>query len=317
MLTPAEITATADTIVAAQRPDGAIPYWPDGPIDPWNLVEAAMGLDTAGRHPQAGAAYRWLADRQNEDGSLAARYQGDAVADPAADTNFTAYVAVGIRHHALCTGDRTLWPTARRAIDFALTRQEPDGHCRWRADSTTLLAGNASIHLSLRAAEHLASDVGEPRPDWTAARARLGNAIRRPELYEPKPHAMDWYYPVLAGVLDGWYLNERWWEFVVPGFGVRCVRDQPWVTGGETAELVLTLVGLSRRADAMALMNNLTRLRAPDGSYWTGYQYENKVFWPDERTTWTAGAVLLADAALAGHQPTLDVFHVRTNTIGR
>ena len=312
MLTPAEITATAETIASAQRPDGAIPYWPNGSIDPWNLVEAAMGLDTAGMHTQADAAYHWLADRQNEDGSFFAKYQGDAVTDPAADTNFTAYVAVGVWHHALCTGDRTLWPMVRSAIEFVLTRQEPDGQCRWRGGPTALLAGNASIHLSLRAAEHLASDAGEPQPDWTDARARLGNAIRRPELFEPKPHAMDWYYPVLAGVLDGWYLNERWSEFVVPGFGVRCVHHEPWVTGGETAELVLTLVGLNRRADAMALMNDLTRLRAQDGSYWTGFQYESKVFWPDERTTWTAGAVLLADAALAGHQPTLDVFQART-----
>ncbi|HEY0808117.1 MAG TPA: methyltransferase domain-containing protein, partial [Pseudonocardiaceae bacterium] len=209
MLTPAEIAATAEMIASAQRPDGAIPYWPDGPIDPWNLVEAAMGLDTAGRHSPADAAYHWLADRQNEDGSFYARYEGDAVTDPATDTNFTAYVAVGVRHHALCTGDRTLWPMVRSAIDFVVTRQEPEGQCRWRGGPTALLAGNASIHLSLRAAEHLASDAGEPQPDWTDARARLGNAIRRPELFEPKPHAMDWYYPVLAGVLDGWYLNER------------------------------------------------------------------------------------------------------------
>ncbi len=303
MLTPAEIAATANTIAAAQRPDGAIPYWPNGPIDPWNHVEAAMGLDAAGAHERAAAAYRWLAAQQHPDGSIGVE----------SDTNFTAYLAVGVRHHALCTGECDCWPAVARAMDFVLTRQEPTGQCRWRTGPTALLAGCASIYLSLRAAELLA---GEPRPAWVAARKRLGDAIRtRPDLFEPKPHSMDWYYPVLAGVVPVTHLDARWDEFVVPGLGVRCVFDQPWVTGGEAAELVLTLAAHGRHAQAAELFECLDRLRTPDGAYWTGWQYANRVHWPAERTTWTAGAVLLANAALSGHRPTLDVF--RSATIGR
>ncbi len=45
--------------------------------------------------------------------------------------------------------------------------------------------------------------------------------------------AMDWYYPVLGGAVRGAegraLLAARWDEFVVPGLGVRCVLDQPWV----------------------------------------------------------------------------------------
>jgi hypothetical protein len=301
VLTPAEIAATAATIAHAQRPDGAIPHWPGGPIDPWNHVEAAMGLDVAGAHERAASAYRWLAAQQQPDSSLGAE----------SDTNFTAYLAVGARHHALCTGELDCWPAVARAMDFVLTRQEPTGQCRWRDGPTALLAGCASIHLSLGAAELLAD---EPRPDWAAARVRLAEAIRtRPDLFEPKPHSMDWYYPVLAGVVPATHLDARWAEFVVPDLGVRCVSDEPWVTGGETAELVLTLAAHGR--DAGELFDCLNRLRTPDGDYWTGWQYANRVHWPAERTTWTAGAVLLANAAISGHQPTLDVF--RSATIGR
>ena len=53
---------------------------------------------------------------------------------------------------------------------------------------------------------------------------------------------MDWYYPVLGGALRGAAAAERlargWDTFVVPGLGVRCVSDQPWVTVAETCELV-------------------------------------------------------------------------------
>ncbi len=102
-------------------------------------------------------------------------------------------------------------------------------------------------------------------------------------------------------------LSDGWDRFVEPGLGVRCVDDQPWVTGGETAELALTLAvrGDSRAAQLLA---DIERLRHTDGSYWTGYQFANQVIWPRERTTWTAGAVLLAMAAQRDDPPTHAVF---------
>jgi hypothetical protein len=45
-----------------------------------------------------------------------------------------------------------------------------------------------------------------------------------------------------------------------------------------------------------------------DGLYWTGYVFEDDAVWPRERTTWTAGALLLAVAALGGDEPTVAVF---------
>jgi hypothetical protein len=119
---------------------------------------------------------------------------------------------------------------------------------------------------------------------------------------------MDWYYPVLCSVTGLDSLDAAWDRFVVPGLGVRCVHDQPWVTGGETAELALTLATRGDRARAAALLADIERLRHHDGSYWTGYQYANDNLWPEERTTWTAGALLLAHAALAGDPATLAVF---------
>ena len=55
---------------------------------------------------------------------------------------------------------------------------------------------------------------------------------------------MEWYYPVLGGAVRGARpdtIDERWDEFVVPGLGIRCVDNRPWVTGAETCELVMAL----------------------------------------------------------------------------
>ncbi|MBP2324536.1 hypothetical protein JOF56_004921 [Kibdelosporangium banguiense] len=307
---------TAAWIASVQQDSGAIPWYPGGPADAWNHIEAAMGLDIGGYPEEAAAAYRWLARTQNADGSWYAEYQDGTVTNPAKDANFTAYVAVGVLHHSLLRGTSflvELWPTVRAAMDFVLQMQSPEGPIRWRDTSEEfLLAGCASIHQSLLCASIIAARVGQPRPDWIAAAANVATAIRnRPELFAAKPHSMDWYYPVLCSIFTGSAAAERlsrdWDRFVEPGLGVRCVRDQPWVTGGETAELALTLAlrGDGRVQDLLA---DIELLRHEDGSYWTGYQFANEVIWPAERTTWTAGAILLARAAVTGDPAIHTVF---------
>lgn len=134
---------------------------------------------------------------------------------------------------------------------------------------------------------------------------RLGHAItEHPEAFSAKDtHAMEWYYPVLGGALRGdaalARIEARWDDFVVPGLGIRCVDHRPWVTGAETCELVMALdaIGDTRRAhEQFAAMHHL---RETDGSYWTGLVFADGKRWPEERTTWTGAAMILAADALS------------------
>ena len=103
-------------------------------------------------------------------------------------------------------------------------------------------------------------------------------------------------------------IDERWDDFVVPGLGIRCVDDRPWVTGAETCELVMALDAIGDRARANEQFGAMHHLREGDGSYWTGLVFADGKRWPEERTTWTAGALLLAVAALGGDPATVSVF---------
>ena len=169
-----------------------------------------------------------------------------------------------------------------------------------------LLSGCASIHLSLRSAIALAKLADDPRPDWEAAADRLAHLVaRHPEAFADKSRfAMDWYYPVLCGALRGADGADRlaagWDTFVVPGLGVRCVSDQPWVTGAETCELALALDAIGDHSRALELFDEMQHLRDPDGSYWTGWQFANRMHFPNEQSSWTAAAVVLAADALSG-----------------
>ncbi|KQU06568.1 prenyltransferase [Rhodococcus sp. Leaf7] len=314
VLTAEQCLESARSIAAVQLRSGAVPWSDGGHLDPWDHVEAAMALSAAGLVEEADAAYEWSRRTQRDDGTWPIRMRGSVVEDAGSDTNFCAYIAVGVWHHFLVTGDDNfalaLWPTVRRAVDFVLSLQSDRGEIAWAAGpngsrAEALLTGNASIHHSLRCALALAAYIGDPQPDWEVAVGRLGHVLRHHDsAFTPKPsYSMDWYYPILGGAVRGpaalRRIDERWTDFVVDGLGIRCVDDRPWVTGAETCELVLTLDAMDRRDAAVALLANMQHLRESDGSYWTGLVYADGKRWPVERTTWTTGAMILAADALS------------------
>jgi len=316
VLSAADFMATGRSIAAVQEPSGAI-GWPDGHTDAWNHVECAMALSVCGLREPARRAYGWLRASQRADGSWPKKTAaGGAVTDPAAESNQVAYIAVGVWHELLVTQDAAfvarMWPAVRSAIGYVLALQAPRGEIVWerKADGRpagyALLAGCSSIYQSLRCAVALAEFVGQPQPDWEFAADQLGHVIvNHPEAFADKSRfSMDWYYPVLAGPVRGAGAAARlaagWAGFVVPGLGVRCVSDQPWVTGAETCELVLALDAIGDRGRAMELFGDIQYLRDSDGAYWTGWQYVNQAHFPGERSSWTAAAMVLAADALAG-----------------
>jgi hypothetical protein len=315
VLSAAQVLATGRAIAAVQQPDGAI-GWPDGHADAWNHTECVMALSACGLRDAARRGYGWLQATQQPDGSWPRATAGGVVTDAAAESNQAAYPAVGVWHELLVTGDAAfaagMWPMVRRAITFVLGLQTARGELAWQraADGSTatyaLLTGCSSAYQSLRCAVALAEFLGEPQPDWELAADLLGQVIAgHPEAFADKSrYSMDWYYPVLGGAVRGQAAADRlaggWGTFVVPGLGVRCVSDEPWVTGAETCELVLALDAIGDRPRAQQLFAQVQHLRDGDGSYWTGWQYANRAHFPAERSAWTAAAVVLAADALAG-----------------
>jgi hypothetical protein len=319
-----QVAATARAIGSVQEPTGAIPWFPGGHVDPWDHVECAMALSVGGRVHEATRAYDYLRRTQAADGSWPRKVVGGVVVDAGRETNQCAYVAVGVWHHLLVTGDERfawrMWPTVRRALDFVVSHQTDRGEIRWSVDDdgvpadAALLTGSSSTYQSLRCGLALAAWVGEAAPEWELAAGRLGHVVRaHPEAFLDKSRfSMDWYYPVLAGPVRGPAAQDRfdtrWQDFVVGGLGARCVDDEPWVTGAETCELVLALDAAGDRDRALALLADVQHLRTRAGAYWTGYQFAERIFWPDEQSTWTAAAVVLATDALSRCTPGNGIF---------
>jgi hypothetical protein len=332
MLTSGELAASARSIMAMQEADGAIPWTTGAHTDVWNHLESAMALTVAGEHEAAERAYAWVLERQRADGSWPMKYVAGEVVDASGETNMSAYLAVAVWHHWLVRREPAFvarcWPAVRRALDWVVSRQLPFGGIAWaqewdgdrpaRTHPDALLAASSSVHHALRAGVSLAALVDDPQPHWELAGGRLRHAIAaHPDLFLDKSEfSMDWYYPVLGGAVRGpdadRLLEARWDDFVVPGLGIRCVISNEWVTGAETCELALALEAIGDRERAQRLFADMQHLREPDGRYWTGYVLPDDVHWPDEHSTYTTAAVILAADALSDTTAGADIVRGRT-----
>ena len=313
------VDRTADFIAEHQLSSGAIPWYRDGPTDPWNHVECALALDLCGRFDQFSKAYQWLSAMQNPDGSWWYTYQDSQPQELAKDANHSSYVATGVWQHYLVTKDldflRQMWPVIEKGIDFTLGLQQPTGEVYWACDANGIpwpsapLTASSCIYQSILDGEKIARVLGLEKPEWDEANQKLARAIReQPHLFDTlgdnhRGYAMNWYYPVLTGVVRGEkarrHIHAGWGKFVVDGWGCKCSLDQPWVTVAETCELILALIRIGERQQARTLLDWVLPLQDSDGGFWTGITVpEEIVYPPGEKTTWTSAAVIIA--AMAG-----------------
>ena len=325
------LKCSAEFILNIQLDNGAIPWFKDGKLDPWDHTEAAMALSVMGYWQSAERAYQWLADNQLPDGSWNAHYFCDEK-NPLRETNFIAYIATGVWHHFLISNDtkflNALFPVLEKAINFVLKQQSEHGDIAWavnskgKAQNDALLTACSSVLRSLECAYLCAQALGIDKPDWSQKGHRLAQALtlkpyRFDRTWESKNRfAMDWYYPILAGLYDTTTsqlrIQQRWSEFVVQDLGCKCVSDEPWVTMAETSELIMALCHAGELSKAKGLYKTLAQWRDKSGGYWTGYVYRDKTLWPEEQTTWTAAAVVLAADALYKISPASELFLTRS-----
>jgi len=320
-----EVAATAGWTASVQLRDGMVPWYQGGHADPWNHTEALMALATAGMWPEVERGFAWLERNQLDDGSWCSAYLQDGILDPRRDPNVCAYVATGAWWCSR-VGPGTaileaLWPMVERAVEWCLARQLASGEVVWSVGpdgvpgAFALLAANSSVQHSLRCAVLVAEALGHDRPHWAAAAAGVASAVRRgPGGFAPKERwAMDWYYPVLTGAVQGEgaraQMGARWHELVEPGLGVRCVADKLWVTAAETAECSIAAEVAGMHEQASALLAWTRHLRHEAGGYWTGCAHPDCTKFPGGQvSTYSAAAVVIADHVLHRRSPAAAVF---------
>ena len=321
--------SSVEYILKVQNQDGSIPWEENKKLDPWDHIEAAMGLSVAGKKEEAESAFLWLKENQLSDGSWYSEYLMSSPVTKRRETNFTAYIATGLWHYYLIFEDKNflklMLPTITKSVNFVTSMQTEQGDIYWASEEDkeilddSLITGSSSIYKSLECASAIFNLLDESSLQADISKKNLKDSIlNNPERYDrnwesKSRYSMDWYYPILCGIYDDKKsikdIETKWSKFIVDDMGCKCVEEEPWVTVAESSELVLALVKIGLREEALKIFNSLHQWRdTQDGLYWTGYVYKDKKFWPVEKPTWTAGAVLLAADALYEFTPGSELF---------
>mgnify|MGYP003323653441 CR=1 FL=1 len=298
-----------------QLESGAIPSNKDGSHDPWDHLEAVMGLATLGFIQEATLGLEWMKQNQNEDGSWFNLYQGNHAIEKNKQSNFSTYIAVAVWHNYLLTDDintlKYFWPSIQKGMTFALSLQDMNGAIAWNIDASGitdedyLLTGCSSIAKSIECSIAICEilDESDFKSILLNAHSKLIHAIENPigifDLKKDRSRfSMDWYYPILSGAsLENNFetlikkITDIFW---IPDFGIKCVSDEPWVTVAETSECSIAFKKIGHEKNAIELLLNAAAIVDKNSVPFMGWQLEEKIYWPEEKPSWTSAALILA-----------------------
>ena len=316
-------------ISGIQYNSGAIPSNKDGSHDPWDHLEAVMGLATLGLHKEALKGLEWMKANQNKDGSWFNLYKDNESIEHNKQSNFSTYMAVAVWHSYLLTNDsgvlKNFWNSIERGMLFALSLQNDNGAIAWNIDESGiidedyLLTGCSSIAKSIECSIAICEVLKkqEFQSQLMIAHDSLLHALENPEgIFDLKidrsRFSMDWYYPILSGAKqENNFENLRnkiediFW---IKGFGIKCVADEPWVTVAETSECSIAFKKLGQDQIAAELLLNAAAIVGENNVPFMGWQLEEQIYWPEEQPSWTSGALILAADANNKLTPASDLF---------
>ena len=316
-------------IKSIQYKSGAIPSNEDGTHDPWDHIESIMGLNIYKDIEASKSAFNWLTHHQNSDGSWYAKYYKTDAIEKNKPTHFSPYIAVAALHFFRIFKDinflQSIWSSIELAVNFSVELQQDNGTIPWSINNNSqiendyLLTGCSSILKSIECSIALSKILNKTEniEKWKKAHLLLSNAIQDPDgkfdlIKDRKRFSMDWYYPILSGCLKqdekSYYINKIFKDFYLDGIGIKCVIEEPWVTVAETGEFILALMCAGYDDEAKRLLFDVLNISDEEGIPFMGWQYEQNIFWPEEKPSWTAAALMLSADCVFDYSDASDLF---------
>lgn len=316
-------------VKSLQLKSGAIPSNQDGTHDPWDHIESIMALNFIHDKDSSELGFEWLINNQNADGSWFSKYEDIYPLEKNKPTHFGPYIAVAALHFYKIYSDKTylyyLWPTIESAINFSINIQNMKGTIPWSIDrkgnieNDYLLTGSSSILKSLECAIAISKILNQTKniSKWKKSYSLLKKAIIRPDgnfdlQKDRKKFSMDWYYPIISGCLDQtmneFYVKKVFSDFYVNDIGVKCVKEEPWITVAESCEFIISLVISKKPKEAKRLLSDIINISDDDFIPYMGWQYKEKIFWPNEKPSWTSAALILAADTVNSYTKAADLF---------
>jgi len=290
-------------IISNQSSSGAI-FWDEkGKCDPWDHCECLIALAIYEEWEHFWRGVNWFITNLNEDGLIYAEFQNEKPSKLHYESHHAPYIIMPLIQASLIDKEQDYKKILTNEQLLKLENifevlddfKDEDGYFYWAKDSNgysdnSLITASMSIFLSL-----VGKDKSFPKFNtemWQEKFNRDGVDRSR--------FSMDFYYPFLAGIKN----NKKEFldlldNYYVKGLGVKCVAEEPWVTIAESSECVISALIHDNENIAKQIFNDIQQFQNKDGIFPTGYQYDMEIFWPEENSTWTNAAVIIAAHALS------------------
>ena len=290
-------------IISNQSSSGAI-FWDEkGKCDPWDHCECLIALAIYEEWEHFWRGVNWFFTNLNEDGLIYAEFQNEKPSKLHYESHHAPYIIMPLiqaslidkeqNYKKILTNEQLL--KLENIFEVLDDFKDEDGYFYWAKDSNgysdnSLITASMSIFLSL-----VAKDKSFPKFNtemWQEKFNRDGVDRSR--------FSMDFYYPFLAGIKNNKKeILDLLDNYYVKGLGVKCVAEEPWVTIAESSECVISALIHDNENIAKQIFNDIQQFQNKDGIFPTGYQYDMEIFWPEENSTWTNAAVIIAAHALS------------------
>tara|TARA_B100001027_G_scaffold64613_1_gene43724 strand:+ start:621 stop:1574 length:954 start_codon:yes stop_codon:yes gene_type:complete len=290
-------------------------YWDEKKnFDAWDHFECLTALAILGRKDSFLKGLNWFLDNLSKDNQIFSSYKGKKITQNYYELHHAIYFSVPLLQGFYIFEEIELlkknFDPLKKIVEKTINSRDNYGFFYWAEkdgefQDNSLISATSSIYLSLKASieiyKFLKKDtkllediIKSIEQQFTGDMSRFNR-----DGVDRSRFSMDAYYPYLAGInLDNQTLLDSLSDFYVPGMGIKCVKEEPWVTFAESSEAIISLIRVGEIEFAKKIMSEIENFKNKEGIFPTGYQFSEKIFWPDERSTWTNAAYIIAKDCL-------------------
>lgn len=290
-------------------------YWDEKKnFDAWDHFECLTALAILGRKDSFLKGLNWFLDNLSKDSQIFSLYKGEKVTHNYYELHHAIYFSVPLLQGFYIFEEIELlkknFDPLKKIVEKTINSRDNYGFFYWAEkdgefQDNSLISATSSIYLSFKASieiykllkkdtELLEDIIKSIEQQFIGDMSRFNR-----DGVDRSRFSMDAYYPYLAGInLDNSTLLDSLSDFYVPGMGIKCVKEEPWVTFAESSEAIISLIRVGEIEFAKKIMSEIENFKNKEGIFPTGYQFSEKIFWPDERSTWTNAAYIIAKDCL-------------------
>lgn len=299
-----------DWIIKNQSPDGSIAWDLNDKCDPWDHLECLIALAIWEEDKNFKKGIDWFLCNLDANSFIKSEFIKGQSSREYYEHHHAIYLAVPLYQCLLMSNNdsyvKNHLKTLKNLVEAVLDVRDDHGCFYWAQDEkgmcdNSLITATASIYLSLKCAintfDYYGSETNALKKELELIKESFKNNKSRfnRDGIDRSRFSMDFYYPFLAGLNENYqYLKDEMRKFHVESLGIKCVIEEPWVTFAESSELIIALCRANDFKMAEQIFNEITNFKDSEGILPTGYQYAEKIFWPEEKSSWTNAAYVIA-----------------------